>query len=187
MAKIPGADGFLDAMWACDAALGEPCARLDKKREKSVVAGWRETLRAQLAAAAEPAVVLHATVVLLHLEHSGAVLQAPGKLLAPLIDALEDKVGADAHGLLASYQREVHAALTDGGGGGGGAPALREGIDAVRRLALSPSKGGGGGGGGERVSASAADEAAEGDGGADAAAEAKAAAPKKKKRPPKAS
>ena len=113
------------------------------------------------------------------------MLQAPGKLLAPLIDALEDKVGADAHGLLASYQREVHAALTDGGGGGG-APALREGIDAVRRLALSPSKGGGGGGG-ERVSASAADEAAEGDGGADAAAEAKAAAPKKKKRPPKAS
>ena len=95
VAKIPGADGFLDAMWACDAALGEPCARLDKKREKGVVAGWRETLRAQLAAAAEPAVVLHATVVLLHLEHSGAVLQAPGKLLAPLIDALEDKVGAD--------------------------------------------------------------------------------------------
>lgn len=128
--------GFVDALWAVEATLGTQFARLDKKREKAAHAASRASMREQLAVEADPALVLHLAVVILHLELSGALVEAPGRLLPPLIDALRPKLGDGPHGVLTAYQRAVGAARAAGDGAGGAEEELRAGIEEVRRMGI---------------------------------------------------
>ena len=55
-AKTGTVDGFFEAMWAAEAgAGGGQCQRLDKKREKSLLADARASMREQLQLEAQPA------------------------------------------------------------------------------------------------------------------------------------
>lgn len=72
-AKGGGVEAFLEALWAAEATLGEQFPRLDKKREKAVQANSRAAWRDQLLAEGQPVVVLQLSVLLLHLDISGAV------------------------------------------------------------------------------------------------------------------
>ena len=90
-------------------------------------------------------------VVLLHLELGGRLLDAPGKLLLPLIESLQPKLSADAHGALRGFQRSVQATLQGGETAQAATEELRRGVDDIRMIGLS----GGGKGAGDDAGASA--------------------------------
>ena len=146
-----GVGGFLEALETCEETLGAHTAPLDKKREKAKLAEARAMYRQQLGAESEPSVVLHLCVVLLHLELGGRLLDAPGKLLLPLIESLQPKLSADAHGALRGFQRSVQATLQGGETAQAATEELRRGVDDIRMIGLS----GGGKGAGDDAGASA--------------------------------
>ena len=87
------------------------------------------------------------------------LLEAPGRLLGPLIEALETarSLAPDACAQLRSYQRAVQQAMQGGEGAEAAEPELRENLGAVREIGLSRPKSGGsaaagaaGGGDGEK-------------------------------------
>ena len=96
---------FLDAFCACEEALGAQCPPLDKKRERAAIEKARTALRAQLATENEPGAVLHLCVLLLHIDLNAALLEAPGRLLSPLIEALASKMPPEAYGALLEYHK----------------------------------------------------------------------------------
>lgn len=77
---------------------------------------------------------------------SGVLLEAPGRLLGPLIEALETarSLAPDACAQLRSYQRAVQQAMQGGEGAEAAEPELRENLGAVREIGLSRPKSGGG-------------------------------------------
>ena len=132
---------FLEALKLAEATLGAQCPPLDKKREKAAAERARAAFRTQLAAEAEPGVVLHLTVLLLHLDLNGAMLEAPGRLLPPLIDALEPKLAEGPRGTLLAYAKSAHEVLQGGEGAQGAADELRGGLEAVRGIGMSGGRG----------------------------------------------
>ena len=74
------------------------------------------------------------------------LLEAPGRLLGPLIEALETarSLAPDACAQLRSYQRAVQQAMQGGEGAEAAEPELRENLGAVREIGLSRPKSGGG-------------------------------------------
>ena len=77
---------------------------------------------------------------------SGVLLEAPGRLLGPLIEALETarSLAPDACAQLRSYQRAVQQAMQGGEAAEAAEPELRENLGAVREIGLSRPKSGGG-------------------------------------------
>ena len=87
---------------------------------------------------------------------SGVLLEAPGRLLGPLIEALETarSLAPDACLQLRTYHRAVQQAMQGGEAAEAAEPELRENMGAVREIGLCRSKSGGGaavgaGGGGD--------------------------------------
>ena len=74
------------------------------------------------------------------------LLEAPGRLLGPLIEALETarSLAPDACAQLRSYQRAVQQAMQGGEAAEAAEPELRENLGAVREIGLSRPKSGGG-------------------------------------------
>ena len=100
------------------------------------------------------------------------LLEAPGRLLGPLIEALETarSLAPDACAQLRSYQRAVQQAMQGGEGAEAAEPELRENLGAVREIGLSRPKSGGGaaagaGGGGASAGAAGGGDGDKGDGG----------------------
>ena len=122
-----------------EATLGAQCPPLDKKREKAAAEKARANFRSQLAAESEPSVALHLAVLLLHLELNGVLLEAPGRLLAPLIEALEPKLADDARGTLIEYAKAVHEVLQGGDGAQGARLELQAGLEEVRAIGSAAS------------------------------------------------
>ena len=103
---------------------------------------------------------------------SGVLLEAPGRLLGPLIEALETarSLAPDACAQLRSYQRAVQQAMQGGEGAEAAEPELRENLGAVREIGLSRPKSGGGaaagaGGGGASAGAAGGGDGDKGDSG----------------------
>ena len=103
---------------------------------------------------------------------SGVLLEAPGRLLGPLIEALETarSLAPDACAQLRSYQRAVQQAMQGGEAAEAAEPELRENLGAVREIGLSRPKSGGGaaagaGGGGAAACAAGGGDGDKGDGG----------------------
>ena len=97
---------------------------------------------------------------------SGVLLEAPGRLLGPLIEALETarSLAPDACAQLRSYQRAVQQAMQGGEGAEAAEPELRENLGAVREIGLSRPKSGGGAAAGAVGGGAAAGAAGGGDG-----------------------
>ena len=97
---------------------------------------------------------------------SGVLLEAPGRLLGPLIEALETarSLAPDACAQLRSYQRAVQQAMQGGEGAEAAEPELRENLGAVREIGLSRPKSGGGAAAGAGCGGAAACAAGGGDG-----------------------
>ena len=100
------------------------------------------------------------------------LLEAPGRLLGPLIEALETarSLAPDACAQLRSYQRAVQQAMQGGEAAEAAEPELRENLGAVREIGLSRPKSGGGaaagaGGGGAAACAAGGGDGDKGDGG----------------------
>ena len=74
------------------------------------------------------------------------LLEAPGRLLGPLIEALETarSLAPDACAQLRSYHRAVQQAMQGGEAAEAAEPELRENLGAVREIGLSRPKSGGG-------------------------------------------
>ena len=132
---------FLDALQASEEALGAQCQPMDKKREKAAVDKARGELRARLGAEAEPALVLHLAVLVLHIELGGIMLEAPGRLLLPLIDALQPKVSPHVHSTFVAYQKAVQTKLHGGEGAESAGIELLDGLEAVRAFGLGKGDG----------------------------------------------
>jgi hypothetical protein len=100
-------------------------------------------------------------VLVLLLDAFGAMLDAPGKLLLPLIQALQPKISPDAFGALVEYQRAVAATLQGGESAQAATEELRGGLQGIRDLGLGGGGGakgastGAGGGGGAGAGAGA--------------------------------
>ena len=94
------------------------------------------------------------------------LLEAPGRLLGPLIEALETarSLAPDACAQLRSYQRAVQQAMQGGEGAEAAEPELRENLGAVREIGLSRPKSGGGAAAGAVGGGAAAGAAGGGDG-----------------------
>ena len=94
------------------------------------------------------------------------LLEAPGRLLGPLIEALETarSLAPDACAQLRSYQRAVQQAMQGGEGAEAAEPELRENLGAVREIGLSRPKSGGGAAAGAGCGGAAACAAGGGDG-----------------------
>ena len=116
------------------------CPPLDKKREKAAGEKARAAFRAQLGAESEPSVALHVCVLLLHLELNGVMLEAPGRLLPPLIEALGPKLADEPKGTLLAYAKASHEVLLGGEGAEGAKEELRAGLEGVRAIGLSGGK-----------------------------------------------
>ena len=146
---------FLDALEAAEATLGAPCPPLDKKREKAAVDKARGAYRTPLAVESEPSVALHLTVLLLHLEINGVLLETslPLKLLPPLIEALEPKLPEGPRGMLLACAKSALEVVLGGEGADGARDELRGGLEAVRSIGMS---GGADAGGGNEESAPSA-------------------------------
>ena len=142
-AKTGTVDGFFEAMWAAEAgAGGGQCQRLDKKREKSLLADARASMREQLQLEAQPAVCIHLAVLLLQVELNGVLLDAPGRLVPLLLEQLQPKLAPAAHAELARFQGLVQASLAGSARGEAAASAdadgeLRAAVDSVREIGLS--------------------------------------------------
>lgn len=97
---------------------------------------------------------------------SGVLLEAPGRLLGPLIEALETarSLAPDACAQLRSYQRAVQQAMQGGEAAEAAEPELRENLGAVREIGLSRPKSGGGAAAGAVGGGAAAGAAGGGDG-----------------------
>ena len=102
------------------------------------------------------------------------LLEAPGRLLGPLIEALETarSLAPDACAQLRSYHRAVQQAMQGGEAAEAAGPELRENLGAVREIGLSRPKSGGGaaagaGGGGAAAGAAGGGAAAGAAGGGD--------------------
>ena len=87
---------------------------------------------------------------------SGVLLEAPGRLLGPLIEALETarSLAPDACLQLRAYHRAVQQAMQGGEAAEAAEPELRENMGAVREIGLCRPRSGGGaaagaGGGGD--------------------------------------
>ena len=100
------------------------------------------------------------------------LLEAPGRLLGPLIEALETarSLAPDACAQLRSYHRAVQQAMQGGEAAEAAEPELRENLGAVREIGLSRPKSGGGaaagaGGGGAAACAAGGGDGDKGDGG----------------------
>lgn len=100
------------------------------------------------------------------------LLEAPGRLLGPLIEALETarSLAPDACAQLRSYQRAVQQAMQGGEAAEAAEPELRENLGAVREIGLSRPKSGGGAaagavGGGAAAGAAGGGDGDKGDGG----------------------
>ena len=94
------------------------------------------------------------------------LLEAPGRLLGPLIEALETarSLAPDACAQLRSYHRAVQQAMQGGEGAEAAEPELRENLGAVREIGLSRPKSGGGAAAGAGGGGAAAGAAGGGDG-----------------------
>ena len=94
------------------------------------------------------------------------LLEAPGRLLGPLIEELETarSLAPDACAQLRSYQRAVQQAMQGGEGAEAAEPELRENLGAVREIGLSRPKSGGGAAAGAGCGGAAACAAGGGDG-----------------------
>ena len=94
------------------------------------------------------------------------LLEAPGRLLGPLIEALETarSLAPDACAQLRSYQRAVQQAMQGGEAAEAAEPELRENLGAVREIGLSRPKSGGGAAAGAVGGGAAAGAAGGGDG-----------------------
>ena len=94
------------------------------------------------------------------------LLEAPGRLLGPLIEALETarSLAPDACAQLRSYQRAVQQAIQGGEAAEAAEPELRENLGAVREIGLSRPKSGGGAAAGAGCGGAAACAAGGGDG-----------------------
>ena len=129
---------------ASQATLGEQFPRLDKKREKAVLASMRAAWREQLQAEGQPAVALQLALLLLHLDvHGAALFPVPPRLLPTLLDLLQPKLPEGAHATLARVATLAQAAI------GAELPAdakaaaeeVEPMLDDVRQLGLGLSKG----------------------------------------------
>ena len=94
------------------------------------------------------------------------LLEAPGRLLGPLIEALETarSLAPDACAQLRSYHRAVQQAMQGGEAAEAAEPELRENLGAVREIGLSRPKSGGGAAAGAGCGGAAACAAGGGDG-----------------------
>ena len=117
--------------------LGEHCPRLDKKREKAILADSRVQLRAHLEAEDAPAPALMLAVTLIHLELNNVLMSAPAKLLGMLIEPLHSRIEPEAVMVLTSCQKAVQDSL---GGCEANDVELKQRIDEVRQLGLHRGK-----------------------------------------------
>ena len=141
-AKSGSVDAFLEALKSAEAALGPQSPPLDKKRERAAADRARAAFQKQLAAESEPSVTLHICVLLLHLELTGSLLEAPGRLLPPLIHALEPKLADEPRTFLLEYARAVQETLQGGEAAQAAAEELRNGIAKVREIGMTAGRSG---------------------------------------------
>ena len=76
-------------------------------------------------------------MLLLHLELNSALLQAPGRLVGPLIDALEPKLPEPAYAALSAYQRAATAVWSGAENADAAQRELDDGLEAVRHIGLT--------------------------------------------------
>ncbi len=138
-AKTGTVSAFLDALWASESTLGEQCPRLDKKREKALLAASRTSMREQLQTESSAALVIHVATLLLVVEIHNAVIDAPGRLVPLLLEALKQKIPEPAHAALGKFQAALHATLA--GDDDEAEAVLRADIERVRQIGLGKGRG----------------------------------------------
>ncbi|XP_028393266.1 E3 UFM1-protein ligase 1 homolog [Dendronephthya gigantea] len=123
--------------------------KLDKKRERSLLAEHRQNLMEQLRQETEPAMGLHLAAVILFQQHTGCMIHIPGKCVPHIITYLAEHMSPDDHVKLTQYQGLVVKHLTKGGevvekGVENGEKSvevlLEEGLNEVKSIALRNKK-----------------------------------------------
>jgi len=83
----------------------------DQKREKEIILQLRETTKASLEAETDAATVLHQTCILIYYTVNNVVLNAPGRFVPMILDALKANLISESHKRLADFQTKVIESL----------------------------------------------------------------------------
>jgi hypothetical protein len=124
----------------CDIVLRKP----DRKKDRQILFGHRQSLLEQLAAETDPALVLHLAVLILFHHQHGSMLQASGKFVPAITEHLSGPGGLteEQAAVLARQQRLVVAGLGKEAGPEV-ATELEESTPAVKALVAGLRRAGG--------------------------------------------
>ena len=134
---------FLDAFESgCDKAVDVFVKKADKKKDRQLIFGHRQTLSEQLSVCNEPALALHLTVMVLFTIFNGNILHASGKFVPTiLLKVVSAQIlkPEDAE-LLETFQKKVMETL--GGNANDVKEELMEMLPKLKNVAASAKKSG---------------------------------------------
>jgi len=128
----------------CDVMLKKP----DKKKDRQILFGHRQSLLEQLNSCLDPALTLHLAVLAVFQHCHGSLLHASGKFVPFLIEHLGDQLTSEQMDVLTNQQKLVLASMSKGQEEDKDretAAQLEESTPAVKKLVTSLKKSGGGG------------------------------------------